>query len=327
MRRRTACLGLATLPVLPIARQARAQQLRKGRVAWVSIERANPESPFLLSFREGLRAHGWIEGQNVTLDTWWADNSRERLQALIPEIARSRPDVLVVASGLAVRPMIDANLPPPIVFVVSADVVLSKVVDSWVRPGVNRTGISLFSLELVGKRLQLMKELLPRLRRLAMVGWPPHAGELLELDAARKAADRLDLHHRYLGVNSAEELEAAFKEIVNWKADAVLVFWGAIAAAHAERFAEFGTRQLIPATSAWATFAERGNLMSYGPSLKETYTRLASFVDRLLKGGKAAEMPVELPTQFEFVINLKTAKVLGIDLPRAVLARADRLIE
>lgn len=326
MDRRTACLSL--LAVAPLAASiARAQPARKARVAWVSMEPPSPESPFLAAFRSGLRALGWSEGQNVDLDTWGADNSRDRLLALIPQIDASRPDVIVAASGLAVRPLIDANLQPPLVFVVSADVVIAKVVQSWSRPGVNRTGISFFSLDLAPKRVQLMKELLPGLRRLAFVGWPPHSGELLELEAARKAADALGLQHQYHGVDTAAELDAAFERIAQWNADAILVFAGTVANVHVDRFAAFAARSRIPAVSAWAQFAERGNLMTFGPVLKESYGRLASIVDRILKGAKAAEIPVELPTKFELVINMKAAKTLGIAVPRSMLERADRLID
>lgn len=326
MDRRTACLSLLAVPPLS-ASMARAQPARRARVAWVSMEPPDPGLPFLVSFRHGLRALGWTEGENVDLDAWWAENSRDRLAALIPQMAASRPDVVVAASGLAVRPLIDASLTPPLVFVVSADVVVAKVVQSWSRPGVNRTGISFFSLDLAPKRVQLTKELLPGLRRLAFVGWPPHSGELLELEAARKAADALDLQHQYHGVSTAAELDGAFDKIAQWRADAILVFAGLVANLHVDRFAAFAARRRIPAVSAWAQFAERGNLMTYGPVLKDSYARLASIVDRILKGARAAEIPVELPTRFELVINMKAAKTLGIEVPRSLLTRADRLID
>jgi putative ABC transport system substrate-binding protein len=300
---------------------------RPARVAWVSIDRASPESPFLLGFRNGMRTLGWIEGQGFLLDTWWADGSADRLKSLVPEIVARRPDVIVAAGGPAVRPLIVANVPIPIVFTYSADVVLGKVVQSWARPGVNRTGISFFSLELVPKRLEIMREVLPRMKRVALVGWPPHAGELLELKAATEIADKLGLQHRYYGANTAAELDAAFEAIAEWNADAILAFAGGITAAHPDRFAAFSVQRRIPAVSAWAVFAEKGNLMTYGPVLRESYVRLASYVDRILKGAKPADLPVELPTKLEFVINMKVAKSLGIVVPESVLLRADRLIE
>jgi len=325
MDRRTACLALAALALLATI-PAGAQNQRIARVAWVSIDRADPESPFLLGFRSGMRGLGWIEGQNVVIDTWWADGSAERLKKLVPDIVASRPDVIVAAGGPAVRPLIDADVPLPVVFTFSADVVLGKLVHDWAQPGVNRTGISFFSLELVPKRLELMKEVLPGMKRVALVGWPPHAGELLELEAARTAAEKLGLQHRYWGANTAAELDAAFEAIAHWNADAILAFAGGITAAHPERFAAFSIRRRIPAVSAWAVFAEAGNLMTYGPLLRECYVRLAWYVDRVLKGANPSDIPVERPMRFELVINLKTAKALGLTIPRSLLLRADEVI-
>lgn len=304
-----------------------AQPARTARVAWLTMERANPDAPFWVSFRSGMRALGWVEGQNVVIDPWWADGSAERLKQLIPQIIGSRPDVIVVATGTAVQPLIDANVQQPLVFGYSADPVVGKIVESWTRPGVNRTGISYFSLELVPKRLELMKQLLPQMKRVAIVGWPAHAGELLELDAARSAAERLGLAQQYYGVATGAEVDAALTAIEQWRADAVLVFAGAVASVHANRFAAFAVRSRIPTVSAWPTFAEAGNLMTYGPVIQEAQARLASFVDRILKGAKAAETPVELPTKIELVVNLQTAKAIGLEIPNSLRLRADRLIE
>ena len=326
MQRRDVCLALAAVSSLATV-PAPAQSTRTARVAWVAIESANRESPFYLSFGKGMRTLGWVEGRNLVIETWWGDGSAESLKKLVPEIVASRPDVIVAAGGPSVRPLIDLNVQLPVVFTFSADVVLAKVVDSWARPGGNRTGISFFSLELVPKRLQLMKELLPGMKRVAIVGWPPHSGELLELEAASTAATKLGLAHQYYGANTAAELDLAFEAITQWKADAMLVFAGGLASAQGERFASFALRSRIPAVSAWAVFAEQGNLMTYGPVLRESVERLASFVDRILHGAKPADMPVELPTKFEMVINMKTAKTLGVPIPHAVLLRADRVIE
>jgi putative ABC transport system substrate-binding protein len=269
------------------------------------MELTNPVGQFWLGFRNGMRELGWIEGENVVIDPWWADGSLARLRQQVPNIIASRPDVIVVATGTAIPAMIDAGVQQPIVFAYSADPVVGKIVQSWAKPGVNRTGISYFSLELVPKRLELMKQLLPRMKRVAIVGWPPHAGELLELDSAKVAAEQMGLTSRYWGVANALEVDAALVEIEAWRADAILVFGGAIAAGQAPRFASFGAAHRIPAVSAWGAFADAGNLMTYGPSIHEAQVRLASFVDRILKGAQAADMPVELPTKIEFVFNMK----------------------
>jgi putative ABC transport system substrate-binding protein len=296
-------------------------------VAWVSIDSPNPGNRGLIVLREALRELGWIDGQNIVVDTWWADGSADKLKALVPQIVASRPDVIVATTGPAVKPFVDAQVALPVVFAFSADPVQGQVVQSWARPGVNRTGVSYFSLELVPKRIQLSKELLPRLKRLAVVGWPPHAGELLELDAARQAAQAQGLTLEYWGAHTGAEVDAALAAIDRWKPDAVLVFAGVVASSHADRFAAWSLRRRIPTISAWGAFAEAGNLMTYGPVIGEAQARLAMFVDRILKGAKASDMPVELPARIELVLNLKTARAIGVDVPRSVLQRADRVIE
>lgn len=318
---------MTTAVALGVVSLVGAQPARKARVAWLTMERANPEAPFWLGFRDGMRSLGWVEDQNVVIDPWWADGSTERLKQLIPEIIASRPDVIVVTTGTAVRPLIEAHVQPPLVFGYSADPVIGKIVESWTRPGVNRTGISYFSLELVPKRLELMKQMLPQMKRVAIVGWPAHAGELLELDAAKSAAERLGLEHQYFGVATGPEVDSALETIAKWRADAILVFAGAVASVHAARIAAFAARSRIPTVSAWPQFAEAGNLMTYGPVIQEAQVRLASFVDRILKGAKAADMPVERPTKIELVINLKTAKAIDLAVPQSLRLRADRLIE
>ncbi|HEU5296813.1 MAG TPA: ABC transporter substrate-binding protein [Burkholderiaceae bacterium] len=326
MDRRCAVSSVALLG-MGVALPPWAQRGRVARVAWVSMELTNPEAPFWVGFRRGMRELRWTEGENIIITPWWADGSLDRLKQQLPDITASRPDVIVVATGTAVPAIIDAGVQQPIVFAYSADPVVGKIVQSWAKPGVNRTGISYFSLELLPKRIEFIKQLMPQMKRMAIVGWPPHAGELLELERAKVAADQLSLSARYWGVATAAEVDAALMEIETWRAEAILVFGGAVAAQQAGRFAAFGTARRIPAISAWAAFADAGNLMTYGPSIQEAQVRLASFVDRILKGGKASEIPVELPTKIELVFNLKVAKAIGVDVPAALLLRADRVIE
>jgi putative ABC transport system substrate-binding protein len=326
MDRRSACVAVAALASLA-AIPATVRGARNARVAWTSVDRADPRSPYLLSFRENLRTAGWTEGENLTLDVWWGDGSTKGLKDLVPQIVARRPEVIVTAGGAATRTLVDAKVPQPIAFTVSADVVLAKLVNSWARPGVNRSGVSFFALEIIPKRLELMTEVLPEMKRVGIVGWPPHAGELLELEAARNAAGMLGLEHRYFGANTATEVDQALEAAREWGAQAILAFAGGIAPRYADRFAAFAGRHRIPAFSSWAAFAEKGNLMTYGPVLEECYARLATLVDRILKGAKPAELPVERPTKFELVVNLSAAKTLGISFPQSILLRADRVIE
>lgn len=305
--------------------RAQVPTTRIPRLAWASLEVPDAKEPYLVAFRDGLQALGWNEGRQLTLDTWWGDGSQDRLRQQFPAMLASKPD-LVVASFGAVRPLLEVQLAAPMVFAFSGDPVQAGLVKSWARPGVPRTGVSYFSLALVPKRLALMKELLPRLQRVAIIGWPPHPGELLELEAAGDAADQMGLVSRYYGVHTAADLDVAFEAITRWRADGLFVFGGTVALNFAEPIAAFANRQRVPAVSAWGSFAERGNLMSYGPVLRDTLTRLATITDRVLRGAKAADMPVELPTRIELVINAKAARGLGIDVPLPLMVRADRVI-
>lgn len=319
--RRSACALLLGMPFL----QGQAATVR--RVAWVSIDSPNPSNQSLLTWRQAMNQLGWIEGKNLAVDLWWAEGSAEKLKAMVPQILARQPEVIVATTGPAVRPFVDGQVTEPVVFAFSADPVQGKVVQSWARPGVNRTGVSYFSLELVPKRIQLMKEMLPRLKRLAVVGWPPHAGELLELDAARQAALAQGLTLAYWGAHTGADVDAALTAIEGWSADAVLVFAGVVASSHAARFASWSLRRRVPTVSAWADFADAGNLMTYGPVVTEAQARLAVFVDRILKGAKASELPVELPARIEMVLNLKTARAIGIDVPATLGQRADRIVQ
>lgn len=322
LRRRQAC-ALLIAAAVPVYLKAATV----ARLAWVTMDGEARPSYNFTAFRAGLRSQGWIEGANLQLDPWFADGSMDRLRKLIPQMLATRPDLVVAAGGGVVRPLIDARLPTPMLFVMSADVVQAKVVESWSHPGVRRSGISLFSLELLPKRVELLKTLLPRMKRLSFLGAPSHPGETAERAAAAEAASRLGLESRYWGAANAAELDAALESIVAWRADAVMVFGGSVAAVYADRLAVFSTAQRMPTASAWASFAEAGNLMSYGPLIADSYHRLAAMADRVLKGADPAAIPVERPARFELVFNLKTARAIDVVVPQQLLLRADWVIE
>ena len=326
MDRRTASLALVLAP-LAASLPARAQSGRPARVAWLPVERANAASPFLAAFRRGMREAGWTEGRDLRIDEWWSDGTGERIDRVIAEAVATKPDLIVAAGGLVVRPLMNAGVTLPVVFVYSGDAVLGGIVASYARPGGTRTGVSLFALDLLPKRIELMVELLPSMKRLAIVGWPRHAGEPREREAASTAAERRGLRHDFWGVSSAVELEAAFDGIARARCDAILAFADGITVGFADRFAAFSRKHRIPAVSGWAVFTEKGNLMSYGPVLQDSYARLAYFADRILKGAKPGDLPVELPSTQELAINRRAAKELGIAIPPALLARADRVVD
>src|SRR6266446_7973372 len=326
MNRRTICRILAGVP-MALAMAAAGQSPAVLHVAWVSPERAGSSSPNLAAFRAGMRELGYIEGKNLVIDTWWGEGSGERLEQMAGDIVRARPDVIVTGSGLAVLPMMRAGVKLPIVFVLSADPVEAKVVASFARPGGNLTGMSLFSLDLMGKRLEFLKEAMPGLKRIAIIANPEHSGEPLELKAAQEAATKLGLSYRYFPVRSESEFEQALDAIARGRDEAILAFADGFTMSFAEQIAAFSVANRIPAVSGWALFVQRGNLMSYGPVIGECYRRLAVYVDKIYKGAKPADLPVELPTKVELVINLKTAKTLGLAIPQSLLLRADEVIE
>ena len=326
MKRRRLCTALAAWP-LAAALPVRAQSGTPYRIAWVSTERKDAPSPNLETFRAGLRELGYVEGRTVAIEVWSGDGSGERVERMAGDVVASKPDVIVAAGGLALFPLVRAGVKLPVVFSISADPVDAKVVDSFARPGGNMTGMTLFTLGLVGKRLEYLKELVPRARRIALVANPQHAGEHRELAAAREAAGKLGLEVRYFPVGSSASLEAALADIAKARDDAVLAFADGFTMGFAGRFAEFSLAHRIPVVDGWAPFARAGNVLIYGPVLNEVYRRLAFYVDRIHKGAKPGDLPIELPTKTELIINARTAKAIGIAIPSSVLARADEVIQ
>jgi putative ABC transport system substrate-binding protein len=273
--------------------------------------------------RAGLRERGWEEGRNLVLDVRWGD--RASAAALTAELLRLQPAVLV-AQGAMVLGAREVESTVPIVFGFSGDPIEARLVTSFARPGGRLTGVAMQSLELVGKRLELLRELMPRLRRVAILANPAHPGEQLELKASRAAAERLGLAVLYHPVTSAREFEAALAAVVQERAEAIVAFPDALIMSQAAVLAAFSRQHRMPAVSGWSEFADEGNLLTYGPNLRQTWRQAASFVDRLLRGARAAELPVEQPASYELVLNLKAATALGLKLPPAMAMRAVRLI-
>jgi putative ABC transport system substrate-binding protein len=325
MNRRAIFRWLSVMPVVVGARVI-AQPARTLRVAWVSTDRRALPSPYLEAFRGGMRDLGHVEGRTVTIDTWSGDGSAERVEQMAVEIVRSQPDVIVAAGGLALFALLRAGVKLPIVFSISADPVEAKIVSSLSRPAGHLTGISLFTLALVGKRLELIKEVVPGTTRVALIANPQHPGERKELEAARAAAAKLNLAVRYFPVRDEADLDAALAEIARGRDDAIVAFADGFTMGFAGRIAAFSMQHRIPAVDGWAPFARAGNLLIYGPVIEDVYRRLATQVDRILKGAKPGDLPIELPTKVELVINADAAKALGLTIPANVLARADEVI-
>jgi putative ABC transport system substrate-binding protein len=290
------------------------------------MDQPGSNSPLLAAFRAGMADLGYVEGKNLVIDTWWGAGSSERLENMAGDIVRAQPDVIVTQGGSALPPMLRAGVKKPIVFSMSADPVEAKIVDSYAHPGGHVTGITLFATDLAGKRMALLSEVAPGVKRFALVANPQHPGEQKEFEVAQAAAAKLGFTLRHFPVQTEAELDAALAEITRTRIEAVLVLSDGFALGYAERFTAFSVQNRIPVVSGWAPFAERGNLMTYGPVFTDVYRRLATYVDRIHKGARPGDLPIEQPTKLELVINLKTAKALGLTIPQSVLQRVDNRI-
>jgi len=311
---------------LPVGAQGPGTAAAPARIAWISGAKEGSRSAFLGAMRHGLEELGRVEGRDYRIETYWGDDSRERLDPLVVEMLRSAPD-LIVTQGPIVFNVQRSGTARPVVFAYSGDPVSGGLVASLAQPRGNLTGISMMALELVGKRMEALTEAIPALRKIALVSNPGHAGERAELAASTAAAAKLGFDVEYIPLQGDGGLEPALATALRSRCQAMSVFPDAGMMGRSERFAEFATANRMPAVSGWAEFARRGNLMSYGPNVQQVYRRLASYVDRLLKGAKPSELPVELPTVIEHVINLRAARAMGLVIPRSALLRADEVIE
>jgi putative tryptophan/tyrosine transport system substrate-binding protein len=325
MRRRSFCRALA-VAALAVGSSALGQPAPL-RVAWASIERAGSRSPYLEAFRDGMRELGYAEGRNLVIDTWWADGTADKLTQQIDAIVRSKPDVIVAQGGLALGPLLAAHVDIPIVYGVSVEPVEAGIARSFAHPGGNATGMSFFALDLVPKRMQIMKEALPAARRIAVIGDPQHPGQHKEFAAAQAAASNLGLEVQYFPVHDDAQFESALADIARGRFEAIYAFADGFTQSYAGQIAAFSLQQRIPAVDGWSPFAKAGNLMTYGPVLEDCYRRLAVYVDKIRKGARPGDLPIELPTKVELVINLKTAKAIGVVIPQALLVRADAVIQ
>ena len=320
LKRRTLIAGLCLLPaalVLPASARAAAS----ARIGWLSSDGPSGNSGFD-QFRVGMRELGYVEGRNVVIDARWGNGSASALDSIAALLVRSAPDV-IVTQGPAIRHIRQTGTALPVVFGFSGDPVAAGYVASFGRPGGNMTGISFLSLDLVGKRIELLQEVVPGLKRVAILANPEHAGEPAELRVSRTAAESVGLKVDYFQVRSAAELETALAGVATARCGAMVLFPDAGMMRYAERVAAFSREQQIPAISGWAVFARRGNLLSYGPNLEDGYGRLATYVDKILRGAKPADLPVELPTKIELVLNEAAARDLGITFSNTLRLRAD----
>jgi len=321
-------IGLAVLLALSLTsvpHVGEAQPIGTPRIGYLGNGKSTVVSAQAEAFRRGLRELGWIEGQTVTIEYRWAEENPDRLPALVGELVQAKVNVIVLAGTAAIRAAKEAKSAIPIVFVSLADPVTLGFVPSLARPGGNMTGVASEFEELATKQLQLLKEAIPNLSRVALLCRPEIAP--IVLTAAEAAARKLGLTVRTLKVAEVAEFESAFKTARSERAGAIHVLPSPYFNAQRARLAELAARYRLPAIYEFRNYVEDGGLMSYGPSIDEMFHRMASYVDRILKGAKPGDLPIERPTKFELVINLKTAKALGLTIPQTLLLRADQVIQ
>jgi putative tryptophan/tyrosine transport system substrate-binding protein len=311
-----ACAALASGPAL-------GQQ--RHQIAWLSMVSRSTGIAFLNPFLEGMAALGYVQGKNLRLEESWGDSSREALERMALE-ALARKPALLVTQGPALH--VARKLPgtTPVVFGNSGDPIELGIAQSLARPSGHFTGVTFLSYALVGKRVELLHELAPKARRLAVLSNPEHGGDAKELAATRDAATSLGMQLSHHPATNVAEMEQALAAIAAARAEALIVHPDALMVQQREALGRFSIERRIPAISGWATMAEGGGVLTYGPNLRECYRRLAYFADRVLRGTKPADLPIELPSTVEFVINLQSAKAIGITVPPSLLLRADRVI-
>ena len=278
-------------------------------------------------FFHGLREMGYVDGQNIVVEGRWYGEQTERLPSLATELVRAKVDVIVAGAAPAPEGARRATSTIPIVMASHPDPVGSGLVVSLAKPGGNVTGLSALAAELVGKQLELLKEVVPEISRVAVLRNPTVPSQTLNLREAEVAARSLAVQLQVLEARAPSDFTKAFAAMTRERAGELIVFGSSMFFAERSRIAELAAQSWLPAINVVKEYAEVGGLMAYGPSLRDNWRRAASYVDKILKGAKPADLPVQQPIKFELVINLNTAKALGLTIPPTLLARADEVIE
>jgi putative ABC transport system substrate-binding protein len=323
MKKKLTALTLSAV-LFALGVSVEAQQLKIPRIGFLAFSRQSYHD----GLRQGLRELGYVEGQNILIEYRSAEGKIDRLPELASELVRLKVDLIISAGGtpviLAAKNATDAI---PITFVGSSDPVALGLVATLARPGGNMTGLTIGGPELYGKRLELLKESIPKVSRAAILLNPDNPAAQLALKEAQTSGRVLGVQVRSLEVRSGDDFENAFRSAIDGRVNGLVVAQNLPITAHVQRVVELARKNRLPAIYATGEWSDIGGLMSYAPKFIDLYRRAATYVDKILKGAKPADLPVEQPTKFELVINLKTAKQIGLTIPPNVLARADRVIK
>jgi putative ABC transport system substrate-binding protein len=328
MKRRAFLAGTgAALLASPLA--AEAQPRKVPRVGYLSP--GSPSDPGrqrrFEAFRQGLRELGYVEGQDIVIESRWAEGKYERYPALAADLVRLKVDVMVAVGGRASQDAQQATRTIPIVMSVTIDPLGTGLVASLARPGGNVTGLSLMASEVVGKQLELLKEVVPKVSRVALLWNPANPGSAPQLREAEASARVLGVRLQTLEARVPQEIDSAFAAMTKERAGALVVLTDAIFMNQRRQIAELAAERRLPAVYGVREHAEAGGLIVYSANFLDLERRAATYVDKILKGAKPSDLPVEQSTKFELVINLKTAKTLGLTIPRSLLQRADEVIQ
>ena len=321
------CIVL-TLLLFALCSSADAQQRKSApRIGFLSVGAVSAMTTRVEAFRRGLREQGYVEGQNLIVEYRYAQDNLERLREFAAELVRLKVDVIVTGGTISTRPAKEAAGATPIVMAYESDPVGSGLVTSLARPGGNLTGLTSSAGELNGKRLELLKEAIPKLSRVAVIRNPGMSNTAQALKDAEAAAQSLKLKIQPLEVQGPNDLEGVFAAAKKGRAEGMIVVGDPVTFTHRKRVADLALKNRIATIHGQIQFAEAGAMMVYGPNDADMYRRAATYVDKILKGAKPGELPIERPVKFDFIINLKTAKQIGLMIPPNVLARANKVIK
>jgi putative tryptophan/tyrosine transport system substrate-binding protein len=328
MKRRIIVCLLTTVLLITVS-LAEAQPAKKiWRIGFLSSVSPDQYAHLYAAFVQGLRDLGYIEGQNIVIEARWAEGKTDRLPELAADLVRLKVDVIVSTGGTVTAVAAKkATTTIPIVFTAGGDLVKIGLIAGLAKPGGNVTGLSMLTTEMGVKRLELVKETFPKVRRVAVMANPVNPAYAIQVSEAQAAAKTLALQLDIMEAKDPKDFESGFSTIKEKGAGVLLILTDVMFNAERQRIADLAIKKRLPAIYEFREFVEAGGLMSYGTNIVAVYRRLAVYVDKILKGAKPGELPVEQPTNFEFFINLKTAKQIGVTIPPNVLARADKVIK
>jgi putative ABC transport system substrate-binding protein len=327
LNRRTLLMAIGTAAVRPPYSFAQQNPRKLRRIGWLVPGRQAEQDSILEEYRRGMRELGYVEGHTVETEYLYADGHLDRLSGLAAKLVRDKVDVIVTVSTPASLAAKRATDKIPVVFAASADPISSGVVTSLAQPGGNVTGLSLMASDLSAKRLELLRTVIPQVSRIAVLWDSSNPGMALRVRETRAAAEQAKIDFFDAGVHDFDGLESMFGELSKRRPEAMLVTAEPFTMECRTHILDFMTRNAIPAMYEDSRYVEAGGLMSYGPNMRDLYWRSATYVDKILKGANPATLPVEQPTNFELVINLNTAKALGLTIPGSFFVRADNVID